>query len=43
EIAELTDTPMGTVLSRVHRGRNRLRGLLTDVAKRRGYLLDDAA
>jgi hypothetical protein len=37
EIAELMDTPVGTVMSRLHRGRRLLRRLLADVAKERGY------
>jgi RNA polymerase sigma-70 factor (ECF subfamily) len=37
EIAELTGAPIGTVMSRLHRGRHRLRALLADVAKDRGY------
>jgi len=37
EIAALTDVPIGTVMSRLHRGRRRLRGLLAEVAKDRGY------
>jgi RNA polymerase sigma-70 factor (ECF subfamily) len=37
EIAELMDTPIGTVMSRLHRGRRILRRLLADVAKQRGY------
>jgi RNA polymerase sigma-70 factor (ECF subfamily) len=32
DIAELTGVPLGTVMSRVHRGRRRLRDQLTDVA-----------
>ena len=37
EIAEIMNTPVGTVLSRFHRGRRILRGLLADVAEERGY------
>ena len=38
EIAEIMDTPVGTVMSRVHRGRKSLRGLLTEYAQERGLL-----
>jgi RNA polymerase sigma-70 factor (ECF subfamily) len=37
EIAEMTNAPIGTVMSRLHRGRRQLRRLLADVACERGY------
>ncbi|MEN3316799.1 MAG: polymerase sigma-70 factor, subfamily [Mycobacterium sp.] len=43
EIAELTNAPIGTVMSRLHRGRHRLRYLLAEVARDRGYGLTDVA
>ena len=38
EIAEIMDSPVGTVMSRVHRGRKALRGLLDEYAKDRGLV-----
>ncbi|HEX3548164.1 MAG TPA: sigma-70 family RNA polymerase sigma factor [Mycobacterium sp.] len=43
EIAELTDVPLGTVMSRLHRARRQLRRLLAEVAKDHGYGLSEAA
>lgn len=37
EIAEIMKTPIGTVMSRLHRGRRLLRDLLADYAKERGF------
>lgn len=40
EIADIMKTPVGTVMSRLHRGRRLLRDLLADYARERGFAVN---
>ena len=43
EIAEILDVPIGTVMSRLHRGRKKLRGALQEYGRTRGLIEGAAA
>jgi RNA polymerase sigma-70 factor (ECF subfamily) len=40
EIAEVMGTPVGTVMSRLHRGKKLLKSLLSDYASQEGYRVE---
>lgn len=42
EIAEIMGTPVGTVMSRLHRGKKLLKKLLADYARQEGYEVSDS-
>ncbi|MGV1037686.1 MAG: sigma-70 family RNA polymerase sigma factor [Candidatus Nanopelagicales bacterium] len=42
EIADIMETPVGTVMSRLHRGRRQLRDKLEDYARERGFVAAQA-
>ncbi len=41
EIAEMLEVPIGTVMSRLHRGRKQMQKLLYDFARQRGLVRED--
>ncbi|GAA1200131.1 hypothetical protein GCM10009608_39060 [Pseudonocardia alaniniphila] len=43
EIAQIMGTPVGTVMSRLHRGRGQLRAQLSEIARERGFLRNSHA